>query len=362
MCSLIVDLREQYNINPIVFLRLHGPICDFLDRQGIKYYITHFYWWLNDNHGLFQIILNLRKQIRNQFRLSKWIKLIKEDEISIVYTNSVTINIGFFISRRLRCPHVWHIREGIEQFPLKYSLGKYLSKRIFKVAADKYILISDYLVQNYINTLPANRVIRIYNGVSISNEVRESNNLKSVLNLCITGVISEQKNQSDAIKAVNYLIRQKGFTNIKLHIIGGSVYKYQKGLDDYIEENSLQPYVFFHGHQSDVHSFLDNMNIGLMCSRDEAFGRVTIEYMLHKMPVIASNSGANPELVLNGISGDIYELFNPVDLAYKIEKYLTNPSLLQTTGLSAFDFAKQNFSSQKNTDAVFNVIKELTCL
>jgi glycosyltransferase involved in cell wall biosynthesis len=47
------------------------------------------------------------------------------------------------------------------------------------------------------------------------------------------------------------------------------------------------------------------MNIGLMCSRDEAFGRVTIEFMLHKMPVIASNSGANPELVINRINGDI---------------------------------------------------------
>lgn len=139
LCTLILELKEFYNINPIVMLRLSGPICDFFDRQGIKYYISHFYWWLNDNRGLFQIFLNVRKQIRNWLRLSKWVKLIEKEKINLVYTNSVTINIGVFISRRLNCPHIWHIREGIEQFPLKYSLGKFLSKIILKNGADKYI-------------------------------------------------------------------------------------------------------------------------------------------------------------------------------------------------------------------------------
>lgn len=358
LCTLILELKEFYNINPIVMLRLSGPICDFFDRQGIKYYISHFYWWLNDNRGLFQIFLNVRKQIRNWLRLSKWVKLIEKEKINLVYTNSVTINIGVFISRRLNCPHIWHIREGIEQFPLKYSLGKFLSKIILKNGADKYILISDFLVRNYVNMVPMDRVVKIYNGVSIRNESRKSNQIETVLHLCMTGVVTGQKNQTDAVKAIGVLVK-KGFKEVHLHIVGGEVAGYRKELNDYIETNSLQSYITFHGHKASVHSFLDNMNIGLMCSRDEAFGRVTIEFMLHKMPVIASNSGANPELVINRINGDIYTLNNPVDLAEKIEKYLANPSLLQKVGLSAYLYAKQNFSSKKNTDSVYSVIQEL---
>ena len=276
----------------------------------------------------------------------------------MVYTNSVTINIGVFISRRLNCPHIWHIREGIEQFPLKYSLGKFLSKIILKNGAGKYILISDFLVRNYVNMLPMDRVVRIYNGVSIRDESRELNQLETVLHLCMTGVVTEQKNQVDAVKAIGVLLK-KGYKEVHLHIIGGEVTGYRKELNDYIETNSLQSYITFHGYKANVHSFLDNMNIGLMCSRDEAFGRVTIEFMLHKMPVIASNSGANPELVINRINGDIYTLNNPVDLAEKIEKYLANPSLLQKVGLSAYLYAKHNFSSKKNTDSVYRVIQEL---
>ena len=59
----------------------------------------------------------------------------------------------------------------------------------------------------------------------------------------------------------------------------------------------------FLGPRTDVHSMLGNYQIGLMCSKSEGFGLVTAEYMHAKLGVIASNTGASPELIDNEITG-----------------------------------------------------------
>lgn len=39
------------------------------------------------------------------------------------------------------------------------------------------------------------------------------------------------------------------------------------------------------------------MNLGLLCGRDEAFGKAIIECMLNRLSVIASQFGENTEIV-----------------------------------------------------------------
>ncbi len=79
--------------------------------------------------------------------------------------------------------------------------------------------------------------------------------------------------------------------------------------------NELSTYILYHGHLKEVNPILNTMNLGLMCSRDEAFGRVTIKYMLNCLPVIASQSGANEELVKDGFNGTLYNLSAAEELA-----------------------------------------------
>ena len=101
------------------------------------------------------------------------------------------------------------------------------------------------------------------------------------------------------------------------------------------------------------------MNLGLLCACGEAFGRVTIECMLNRLPVIASRSGANTELIKSGVNGDIYELYDSAELAKKIQHYIQHPNLLEKIGGSAYEYVINNFSSKKNSDSIYNVIEEL---
>ena len=133
---------------------------------------------------------------------------------------------------------------------------------------------------------------------------------------------------------------------------------YYEKLMAFIEKYQLIDFVTFHGHVDNVDALLDGMNLGLNCARDEAFGRVTIEFMLHRMPVVASNSGANPELIEIGKNGELYSLHNSRELAEHILPFIDEPGLLERYGGYAQQYAIKHFSSERNTEAIYSIIKE----
>jgi glycosyltransferase involved in cell wall biosynthesis len=361
LCTLMLELREKYGIRTILLLPSYGPVCSFLTKNGINYYISHYYWWVNSDKGLFQKILNYRKQLRNLYRIKKLVQIFKNEKIDIVYSNSITINIGYWLSKKLDCPHIWHIRETMNAYEFKFSIGEFLAKRFLKAGADKYIAISDFVFNSYSRLLPVHKLQRVYNGLDIGNEFQIAKIFLGILNICIVGIVCEQKNQLDALSAIKILVYKRGITNIKLHIVGSAKEDYLDEIKSFIELNLLQDYVVMAGHQSDMNTYLKEMNVGLVCARDEAFGRVSVEYMLHCLPVIASISGANVELIKDGHNGLLYNIYNPDELANKIEYFIKTPSQITKMGLVARDYAMAKFPLEMNTRAIYNIIGELIC-
>lgn len=355
LLKLMVLLRDKYGVNPIVLLPSAGQMCDELDRAGIPYYVSHYYWWVNYDKGVFHYFLNKRKQFRNLFRIKKLCKLFDDFSIDLVYSNSSTINIGLFIAERLGVSHIWQFRESLSQYNL--SLPRFLSKAIWEMTSNKcYIMISDYMMEYNRRFLPEERMIRVYNGVDVDKTPIEKNRgNSSAINLCCVGVICKQKNQRDAVSALA-ILRKKGY-NVILHLVGTSQDEYSNKLVAQITSLGLEEHVIFHGHQDDVFSILSLMDIGLTPSIDEAFGRTTIEYMLSEMPVVASNSGANKELVKDGFNGYLYLLGDARDLAEKVEQLLKSPSSIVSMGQQGRKYAEENFTAEKNAEQIYNVIK-----
>lgn len=359
MLALILDLRERYGVESIVLLPLYGPLCEELKSHNIKYYVSHYYWWVNDNKGIFQYLLNKRKQLLNLFKINKIYKQLKAEDIDIVYSNSVTINIGMFLSKKMRLPHVWHFRESLVQFNLSLSLSLSLSKYLLAQPINSaYIMISEYMMNYYRSYLPTERMNCIYNGVSLPANISrvESNVVKKTLKLACVGVICEQKNQLELLRALNILKQQNIF--VEVYFIGTYKKEYLKLLIDYVNQFELKDRVNFVGHVENVWEVLQDMNIGVVCARDEAFGRTTIEFMLMHMPVIVSNSGANPELIAEN-TGMIYELGDAHMLAKHIEYYYNNTKQILQQGDKAYLHVTNNFSKNQNTDNIYNLIQSI---
>jgi glycosyltransferase involved in cell wall biosynthesis len=359
LCSLMVALKREYNITPIVLLPREGEICANLEHEEIRYVVSHYYWWVNNDKGAFQWCLNIRKQIRNRSRIQKLTRLFINQSIDLVYTNSITVNIGVYLSRRLKCPHVWHLRETLEAYGLEFSLGTLISKQILKKGASTYIAISNFVANRYTGLIPSDKIKVIYNGVSLATPPQKEVAKDDILRICIVGIVSEQKNQLDVVKALNILVNKRDCKNIQLHIIGGHKEEYLEQLNQYIKTTHLKAYVVNHGHQPNIHPILDQMDIGIVCARDEGFGRSTVEFMLHRMPVIASRSGANEEVVKEDTCGHLYPLYDVDKLADIIEQFVNDPALLNSVGQSAQEYAQSNFAAQLNCASIYHDIERL---
>ena len=359
LLTLMVLLRQHYGVKPLVLLPNKGAMCSMLEEQGIKYYVYPYYWWVNYNHGLFQWVLNKRKQWINCGRVKKISAYFKDEGIDLVYSNSVCVNMGYFIAKRLGLPHVWQFRESLTHFSM--SLSQTLSKRIFADKTnERYVLNSHYMMSFYKPYLPSERMACIYNGLDLPQGTTRTdmNKIHERLQVVCVGVICEQKNQMELLQAQS-MLHQRG-VDVDVWFIGScNDYSYLAELQRYTEANGLTETVHFVGHSDRVFDVLDRMNLGVVAACDEAFGRVTVEYMLMKMPVIVSRSGASPELVKPGVTGEVYELGDVGALANCIEKYCLNPELLVSQGEAASSEAVERFSAERNAEQIFEVIQDV---
>lgn len=356
--SLIRYLRSDYNCEPVVLLPQDGPICDILEEEHVEYYVQPFYWWImkSNCYDFKHFLDNLNKQRRNYFRLRHFAKSVLEGKhFDLIYSNSVTINVGVILARYFHINHIWHFREDLSQFGFVIPpITGYLS--FHHKATKRFVMISDFQLKGYEKYIPAKKCIRIYDGVNLSSNysscVTKIGFKNSLIKICCVGAISEQKNQKDIVEAIP-LLKSKGY-NVQLHLVGPEDDDYKKRLLSEIQEMGIDSDVLFYGQRQDVFEILAQMDIAIMPSKDEAFGRVTIEYMLMGIPVVASNSGANPELVKDGRNGYLYELYNPRSLADSVGKIIDkNEESISMIRMNNREDALR-FSENANASSIFN--------
>lgn len=363
MLTLIQLLRLRFAVRPIVLVpNKEGSLLESLKEYKIQYYAMPYFWWILT---YLETMPPRRRNIKMQLKNIKFAfeikKMLQEHKFDIVYSNSVTINIGALLAFIMRVPHIWHFRESI-QFVSKPTMPRLLSKLIINLPTNKrFILLSDFMEREYQHVLPSSKVKRIYNGVSVpkNREQRLCNIINDTLQIACVGHLSPHKNQMELLKALAIL--KDSNIRVHTHFIGVSVPEYLEDMNNYIKHHKLEEMVTIHGHIDNVFAVLKTCNLGIVTARNEAFGRVTIEFMLMRMPVIASDSGANPELIVNGSTGMIYHLGNTVELADTIRKYVINPALLEEQGSKAYLRAVEDFSAERNAELIYaemlNLIK-----
>lgn len=358
LLALTLQLCEKYGVKPLVLLPSEGPMCCELQKIGIEYKVSHYYWWVNYNHGVFQWFLNKRKQLINLTRVGSLCNMFKDASIDLVYSNSICVNMGYFIAKRLSVPHLWQARESLAQYSLSLSLP--LSKRIWASPVNrKYLLISDYMMSYYKSLLPNERMVRVYNGVDLPLGVQRigENHIVERLQIASVGVLCEQKNQMEVLKAQAILLKRG--IEIEVWLIGTEKQDYAVKLRSYVKKEGMESLVHFVGHTDDVFQLLQRMNLGVVSAQDEAFGRVTVEYMLMRIPVIVSRSGANAELIESGVTGRVYQLGDTETLADIIENYINHPNQLVAQGEAAEKKARRDFTAEKNAELIYQQIVDV---
>jgi glycosyltransferase involved in cell wall biosynthesis len=176
--------------------------------------------------------------------------------------------------------------------------------------------------------------------------------------MCCVGCIYPGKQQHVILEIVNQLV-QKGINNFHLYIIGEPPSKsdeYYIHLIDFISNHHLEKYVTMAGYIADASSYIRNMHIGILVSKYEAFGRVTVEYMNNGLLPVVLDSGANKEIVEDGISGVVFR--NQTELSSVLSDLLNNRDKLNLMRLAAQKRAKL-FNVDYTIKGIYGVYQEV---
>lgn len=353
LVDLSIGIKKIFNLT--VCIPRKGALSDELDRLGINYVVVPSAAWVykRDERALKKVV----KHIINFFGEIRYYYYFKKYKPDIIHFNSSIYGCGSKAAYRLGIPYSWHIRELPEEnFNLTF-FNKH--KSIDAISKSKSIItISMFMKSKLENVFEKNRIKVVYNGVqsihSPTTTIFEDE--YEIKALVLIGAIAEDKGQIDAIKAIRHLANN-GY-RIPLQIVGGITdRRYYEQLKTEITDE-IRDLITFTGHQSDVEKYRKTKNIALICSKAEAFGRVTIEAMSYGQLIIGADSGATPEIVKDGINGFLYKQGDYIDLANKIlEAY--NCDCKKEISQNAIQTVQNSFLIEKTICKVVDVFNQI---
>lgn len=361
--ALISELAK-FGIAPFVVVSEEWEMTDALRGMGVSVLTTPIWEFFRSLDGVYEAVHEPEWQSEQERQSEqKVVGYFRENNVQLVHMNTRFAGLlGARVARTLRVPYLYHIREFLaEDFGLAFK-DEQLAQELIG-GADSLIAISQSVREHLNLEYPSSTVRLIYNGVDIEKYRFQAPQRCAgpVIRLALVGRVVEHKGQFDAIKAIQALPDEVR-TKVELNIVGyrpDEITPYEQFLIDYVNEHSLEHAVRFVPFTNDVPLLLRDFDIGLMCSSKEAFGRVTVEYMLSRLLVIGSASGGTAEIISHGRNGLLYQAGDHEDLASQITNAINDPDSTRSMISTAYEDAIAQFSASLNALNVYNVYREV---
>ena len=384
------------DVRYIVLTQTKGAINDLCDGMGIENYVTgHAYACVAPEGGrLRNTVKHLAKKAlvtaKNTRAVRRIEKLVDLNTIDVIHTNIDRDIIGCTLAQKYAIPHVMHLRE--------FATGHYNVEPLYEgqydeynKLVDRYIAISKAVGQNWQEIgLDAEKIRVVYDGIDVERvQQRKGAAVEATaavetaaeeaaagetavetasapqprkLRLVMCGDVSSLKGQDQAIRALALIKDANVRKNITLDVFGEvhSEKAYMGDMQRIIEGAGLTGNVVFRGYSSQLATLLKEYDCGIICTRREGFGLATAEFMAAGLAVIASDTGANSELIEDGVCGLIYHYQDVADLSAKIETLYKEPAKLDSYGRGARRTVEEKFTIGANCRGILDVYREVS--
>lgn len=352
LLSLIDHLSDQHEFW-IVTAFGEGPFYDEVKSRGFHILVFSYENWMQrhikNTHGELgwikrKIRWNIRGNHINRHAAEQISKVIIQQGIDLLYTNTRVVDVGLRCSEITGIPHILHVREfGEEDFDL-YPMMAYDKHIAYIKAHSDCVIYNSRAVMNKFERFHFRNQQVVYNGVDRS--IHETNHNSDVIRFLISGRVSRAKGQVDALRAARILMERK-YRNFEVWVAGTIDETYTEFCK---ESQEVSENIRILGYRTDIEDLRQRSDVELVCSVQEAFGRVTVEAMMVGNPVIGSNTGGTPELIEDGINGFLYSPGDAEVLADRMQYFLDNTSQIVSMGVAARRYAETNFTVEQYID------------
>jgi glycosyltransferase involved in cell wall biosynthesis len=139
------------------------------------------------------------------------------------------------------------------------------------------------------------------------------------------GRLSPEKGHADLVEALA-LLRQRGCCVTAVLVGDGPA---RAALEEKVRAARLSDRVHFPGYVTNTAQILESSDLMVLPSHTEGLPNVALEALLMEVPVVATRVGGTPEIVIDGVTGQLVEPRAPAALAGAIAAFVAHPEPLR---------------------------------
>ncbi len=349
--ALLAEGLYRQGHEAIVVAVMHGGWWgEYLQKQGVPVFSLNLFLGASLNHNL----------IRQFLELARFIRRHRPDiVVSFLYSVAVWASLA---ARLAGVRTVIVSRRGLMKSG--EPIPRWL-ERISYMVTTHFVANSQAVVQTLRSEgIAADKTSVIYNGVELPVLEPEAGLLQRTQygipdKALAVGMVANfwpHKNHMMLVRAASELAKQQ--SNI-IFILAGADTAYRQQVEREIKDRGLSSCFRLIGPITNVADMLPALDIAVLCSEGEGLSNSILEYMSYGLPVVATRVGGNPELVIEGQTGNLVEFNDATGLAKILLTLLENPAQRVKMGNAARQCIEAQYSwttALKNWNKLFRVL------
>lgn len=294
--------------------------------------------------------------------------LIKKSNVSLIHANGFIPALYAMLPAKLaRVPFIWHMHDILQK---EFINGLFI--KIAALNADRIICVSGAVkksLQEFGVTETKCKVIYNFIPEPSGATPRGSDGFRAEFKIArnarivgTIGNICRMKGQMVFVEAVQEIAAQHPDTVFCIvgDILSPADAPYNDELLRRIKESRLKDRIILTGFREDAFYIIKEFDILVHPpTLPESLGLVLLEAMFHKKPVIASDTGGIPEVVVHGVTGLLVPPGDRDSLAHAIDQILTNPALAAAMGSRGNRLFRGKFTTDASMKALTSLYQEV---
>ena len=303
-------------------------------------------------------------------------RFAKECRADIIHTNSMKAHFyGGAVGRISGLPVVWQIRDYVDTTYLPGPAVRLV--RLLARIIPSYVIAPSQSVMNKLRTGCTDVGQRngekfgvIHDGLgerelgqmSASDGSGGAAGWRFPVRIGIVGRLAPWKGQHVFVQAAANLL--KAGYKARFLIIGAPLFgehAYEKELREMAASLGIAEQIEFLGFRQDVDAIMKTLDILVHASTSaDPFPNVILEGMALGLPIVGSDGGGVPEMIVDGESGRLTPMGDADGLARALERYLCEPARTKAIGQAAAIRVRKKFSASKSAREIEQIYSELT--
>jgi L-malate glycosyltransferase len=312
----------------------------------------------SEGHDLIRLAPRAEVDLHAGWKLSRIVKDLRPDIVHAHDPHAVALSaLALSFITAGRCPGL--IASRRVAFHLKanaFSRWKYHQVDCFVAASNA---INRMLVGDGIDP---GRIVTVYEGIDLQRAHTEpAANIhaefwlpKDAPVVGAVAALTQEKGHKYLIDAAAAVVRE--VPDARFVILGDG--ELRPALERQVKELHLEKHVALPGFRADILSFIAAFDVFVMSSLFEGLGTSLLDAMAVAKPIVASDTGGIPEVVVEGETGLLVPPRDVPALASAISRLLKDAPLRQRMGQAGLDRVRRLFSADRMVERTLDVYRD----